>query len=117
MDGRHAGDRDRSAVRRYHGRGCRWRCRYPSVVAFGADVDPYGEHDFGSFSLFDQRFFWKIDYYDRSLSAGSPDPADAAATCRVLTIMLTPTIRRTAARRRASSPRWWRIAEMRWKRA
>ena len=35
-----------------------------------------------------QRIFWKIDYYDRSLSQGSEDPADPKQTVRVLTIML-----------------------------
>lgn len=55
---------------------------------FSEDNDPYGEHDFGSFSLAGQTLFWKIDYYDRTLSFGSEDPADPAATCRVLTIML-----------------------------
>lgn len=55
---------------------------------FDRDNDPYGEHDFGSFELGGERLFWKIDYYDRSMTRGSPDPADAAATRRVLTIML-----------------------------
>ncbi len=56
--------------------------------AFTKDNDPYGEHDFGSVTVGGQNVFWKIDYYDRDLSGGSPDPADEAVTCRVLTIML-----------------------------
>lgn len=56
--------------------------------AFTPDNDPYGEHDFGSFSLCGERLFWKIDYYDPSLSHGSEAPEDAKATARVLTIML-----------------------------
>lgn len=56
--------------------------------AFNAGNDPYGEHDLGSFKLGGERLFWKIDYYDRNLSAGSPDPADPSVTSRVLTIML-----------------------------
>jgi hypothetical protein len=28
---------------------------------FTADNDPYGEHDFGSFELAGETFFWKID--------------------------------------------------------
>ena len=56
--------------------------------AFGADNDPHGEHDFGNFELAGRRFFFKIDYYDPSLSFGSEDPADTAQTARVLTIML-----------------------------
>ena len=55
---------------------------------FSQENDPYGEHDFGSIDAGGQQVFWKIDYYDRSLTAGSPDPADEAVTCRVLTIML-----------------------------
>jgi hypothetical protein len=47
-----------------------------SFESFGA-VDEAGE-----------RFFFKIDYYDSSMEYGSPDPAEAAVTTRVLTIML-----------------------------
>lgn len=56
--------------------------------AFSEANDPHGEHDFGAFEVADERLFWKIDYYDLSLKAHSPDPADAAVTRRVLTIML-----------------------------
>ena len=55
---------------------------------FTADNDPYDEHDFGSFDLAGDKFFWKIDYYDRNLEFGSDDPADPARTTRVLTLML-----------------------------
>jgi hypothetical protein len=55
---------------------------------FTNDNDPYGEHDFGAFDVDGARLFWKIDYYDRALAGGSPDPTDASVTCRVLTIML-----------------------------
>jgi hypothetical protein len=55
---------------------------------FGQDNDPYGEHDFGSIEDGQERFFWKIDYYDLTLTAGSPDPSDSDRTCRVLTVML-----------------------------
>jgi hypothetical protein len=60
------------------------------VIAFDAfteDNDPYGEHDFGSFSLGEQTIFWKIDYYARDMKHGSPNPADPAVTTRVLTVM------------------------------
>ncbi|RDJ21075.1 DUF3768 domain-containing protein [Bosea caraganae] len=57
--------------------------------AFTEDNDPYGEHDFGAFEHPGAgKIFWKIDYYDRALTGGSPDPADPSVTCRVLTIML-----------------------------
>ena len=56
--------------------------------AFTADNNPHGERDFGSFSLGGERLFWKIDYYDKALHFGSPDPADPVVTRRVLTIML-----------------------------
>ena len=55
---------------------------------FTEDNDPRGEHDFGSFALAGERLFWKIDYYDRDLRFGSEDPAEAAITRRVLTIVL-----------------------------
>jgi len=55
---------------------------------FTPDNDPHGEHDFGSFELAGQKFFWKIDYYDAAMEFGSEDPADPAVTTRVLTIML-----------------------------
>jgi hypothetical protein len=49
--------------------------------------DPHGEHDFGAFEIGDERFFWKIDYYDLAMKYGSEDPADTSKTTRVLTIM------------------------------
>ena len=55
---------------------------------FNEGNDPHGEHDFGAFELSGQRFFWKIDYYDKSECFGSEDPADLERTSRVLTIML-----------------------------
>jgi hypothetical protein len=55
---------------------------------FDEDNDPYGEHDFGALELEGERLFFKIDYYDQSLSAHSPDPADETVTKRVLTVML-----------------------------
>ena len=47
--------------------------------AFTEDNDPYKEHDFGSDEIDGTRIFWKIDYYDRTLSVHSPDPSDPAA--------------------------------------
>ncbi len=50
--------------------------------------DPHGEHDFGAFEADRDSIYWKIDYYDRALSHGSPNPADESVTCRVMTVML-----------------------------
>ena len=56
--------------------------------AFTPDNDPHQERDFGSFDQAGQTIFWKIDYYDPTLTYGSEDPSDPRQTVRVLTIML-----------------------------
>jgi Protein of unknown function (DUF3768) len=43
---------------------------------------------FGSFEVAGETFFWKIDYYDRSMMFGSEDPSVPEKTMRLLTIML-----------------------------
>jgi uncharacterized protein DUF3768 len=43
---------------------------------------------FGAFDHDGERIFWKIDYYDTTLTKGSEDPSDPKRTVRVLTIML-----------------------------
>lgn len=53
---------------------------------FKSANDPYGEHDFGMVDVKGDSYFWKMDYYDSSLSHYS-DPAEGPCT-RVLTIML-----------------------------
>lgn len=58
-----------------------------SFKAFTKGNDPNSEHDFGSVTIENEKFFWKIDYYDASLQFGSPDPSDPIITSRVLTIM------------------------------
>jgi hypothetical protein len=55
---------------------------------FDEDNDPHGEHEFGGIEVDGRTVFWKIDYYDRSRQAASPDPADPKVTARVLTVML-----------------------------
>jgi uncharacterized protein DUF3768 len=50
--------------------------------------DPHQEHDFGSFDADGNTIFFKIDYYDSTLSRHSPDPANLRVTERVITIML-----------------------------
>jgi Protein of unknown function (DUF3768) len=50
--------------------------------------EPYGEHDFGSFEVEGKTIFFKIDYFDRTLTHHSTDPADPSVTERIITIML-----------------------------
>jgi len=59
-----------------------------SFSSFEEANDPYREHDFGCVMIEGHKIFWKIDYYDHSLTCGSEDPADQTATHRVLTVML-----------------------------
>jgi hypothetical protein len=55
---------------------------------FPPESDPWGEHDFGMFEYDGEKIYWKIDCYNLDQTAGSPNPANAAVTYRVLTIML-----------------------------
>ena len=50
--------------------------------------DPHEEHDFGAFDADGQQIFFKIDYFDETLTCHSPNPADPSVTKRVITIML-----------------------------
>jgi hypothetical protein len=54
---------------------------------FTSENDPYGEHDFGSIDIGGCRYFFKIDYYDPTLTCGSSDAIYEAATQRVMTLM------------------------------
>ncbi len=54
---------------------------------FNASNDPYGEHDFGAFSLNGEDIYWKIDYYDNDPKYGGKIPSDPACK-RVLTVLL-----------------------------
>lgn len=56
--------------------------------AFTPDNDPYSEHDFGVVTYDGMDIHFKIDYYDKSVQWGSPDPSDEECTTRVMTIML-----------------------------
>ena len=55
--------------------------------AFSEGNDPYGERDFGAVELEGERYFWKIDYCERSLRFGAEDPSDISETVRVMTLM------------------------------
>lgn len=55
---------------------------------FSPDNDPYGEHDFGAVEVDGEKLFFKIDYYDPTLTMHASDPSDPKVTHRVLTIML-----------------------------
>src|SRR4051794_26871357 len=52
--------------------------------AFTDDMDPYGEHDFGSFEIHGYRIFFKIDGGDVALVGDN----NAVGSGRVMTIML-----------------------------
>jgi hypothetical protein len=54
--------------------------------AFTPDNDPYGEHDFGSIVWYQEKTYWKIDYYDQALQYWH-DPLDPDCR-RVLTVLL-----------------------------
>ena len=58
-----------------------------SFDQFTSDNDPHREHDFGSFEIEGETYFFKIDYYALDMDGGSEDPADLEKTTRVLTIM------------------------------
>jgi Protein of unknown function (DUF3768) len=58
-----------------------------SFDTFTEDNDPHHEHDFGSFEIEGETYFFKLDYYAPDMDGGSEDPADPEKTARVLTIM------------------------------
>ena len=54
---------------------------------FNESNDVYQEHDFSRIEHNGITYFWKIDYYNKTMDAGSENPADETITIRVLTIM------------------------------
>ena len=55
---------------------------------FDVANDPYDEHDFGAVTVGAQQVFWKIDYYDPTLTRHADDPSDSETCTRVMTLML-----------------------------
>ena len=55
---------------------------------FDGDNDPHGERDMSSVDHAGAELLWKIDYFDKTMTWGSDDPANPEVTERVLTIML-----------------------------
>ena len=56
--------------------------------AFDGDNDPHEEHDFGALTVENCKLFFKIDYFDPTMTIGADNPADKENTRRVLTVML-----------------------------
>jgi hypothetical protein len=54
---------------------------------FSENNDSYPEHDFGAVDFKGARYFWKIDYYDKTMRGHSPDKTNTSLTRRVLIIM------------------------------
>ena len=57
-------------------------------TTFTAENDPHGEHDFGALAVENRKLFWKIDYFDPTMTIGADDPTNIDSTRRVLTVML-----------------------------
>ena len=55
---------------------------------FTEDNDPWHEHDYREIIHNSQKVLFKLDYYDRAMEYGSPDPSDPTVTTRVMTVML-----------------------------
>ena len=53
---------------------------------FGENNDPFGEHDFWSLKLEDEKVFLKIDYYDQNMEYGA-EPLNPECK-RAMTVML-----------------------------
>ena len=54
---------------------------------FNEDNNPYGERDFSRIEHNGITYFWKIDYYNKTMDAASEDASNPDVTTRVLTIM------------------------------
>ena len=84
-----AGDDDTpAAVAPALGKFAALRAAIGSFTEFTEDNDPHGEHDFGAFELFEQKLFWKIDYYHPDHDTQAPVPSNIELCRRTITVML-----------------------------
>jgi hypothetical protein len=82
-----AGDNDRDdAVLPAPARVAALRAAIATFSNWSEDNDPYGEHDFGVFDLFDQRLFFKIDSFHPDHDTLAPSSIELCQ--RILTVML-----------------------------
>ncbi|UWR62781.1 DUF3768 domain-containing protein [Phaeobacter inhibens] len=56
---------------------------------FNTDIDPYGDHAMGKFTIDGETVWFKIDCYDVDYRYGSDQPDNPEMTRRVLTVMLS----------------------------
>ena len=56
---------------------------------FNEGDDPYGEHDFGSFTFKGKKIYWKIDYKDPSLEYKPNETTEPLEPNRILTILFS----------------------------
>jgi Protein of unknown function (DUF3768) len=86
-----AGDSDDPAIRQVHlfQHQCALR-RLINETPIDPGNDPHGTRDFGVVHYLGRKIFWKIDIYenDGTFSWGAAKPWDAAASYRLVTIML-----------------------------
>jgi len=83
------GDNDRdNAVLPTPARVAALRAAIATFSNWSEDNDPYGEHDFGAFDLFDHRLFFKIDYFHPDHDTRAPVSSSIELCRRVLTVML-----------------------------
>ncbi len=60
-----------------------------AFTEFNESNDTRGERDCGQVVVDGRLIVFKIDYFDRTLTLRSPDPAEPAVTRRVMTVMLS----------------------------
>ena len=64
---------------------------FQAVTAFDSFTeanDPWGERDFAALTVQGIRVMFKIDYFDKTRTYHSSNPADPKVTTRIMTVML-----------------------------